>query len=274
MTHGGGPDLLGWLLAAVVLTVPGTAYVRAARRRGRPWPAARTSLFLTGLALVAVALAPPLTAAAHADPRVHMAQHLLLGMYAPLGLVLGAPVTVLLGRLGRRGRQVVATVLRHPVVHVLSHPLVAALVSTGSLFVLYLGPAHPLLSHPWGHHLVAVHFVLAGCLFTWAVAGPDPAPRRPSYAVRLGVLVLAAGAHAFLAKLLYAGAATLPALSGFPVDRSEQAAQLMYYGGDVAEVLLAVALCGAWARSRARRSPVRSHLGTVRRVMPSSGGAT
>lgn len=190
-----------------------------------------------------------------------MVQHLLLGMYAPLGLVLGAPVSVLLGSLGRRGRRVAAAVLRSPVVHVLSHPVAAAVISTGALLALYLGPAHALLTHPWGHHLVALHLVLAGCLFTWSVAGPDPAPRRPSHPSRL-------------AKLLYAGAATLPALQGYPVARSEQAAQLMYYGGDVAEVLLAVALCAAWARSRRRREEAGHRLPRVTQVMPSPRRAT
>jgi len=88
------------------------------------------------------------------------------------------------------------------------------------------------------------------------------------------VLVLAAGAHAVLAKLLYAGAATLPALQGYPVARSEQAAQLMYYGGDVAEVLLAVALCAAWARSRRRREEAGHRLPRVTQVMPSPRRAT
>lgn len=77
-----------------------------------------------------------------------------------------------------------------------------------------------------------------------------------------------------LAKLLYAGAATLPALQGYPVARSEQAAQLMYYGGDVAEVLLAVALCAAWARSRRRREKAGHRLPRVTQVMPSPRRAT
>src|SRR5690606_35422567 len=76
----------------------------------------------------------------HTSPRAPMVQHLLPGMYAPLGLVLGAPVSVLLGSLGRRGRRVAAAVLRSPVVHVLSHPVAAAVISTGALLALYLGP--------------------------------------------------------------------------------------------------------------------------------------
>jgi putative membrane protein len=47
--------------------------------------------------MLGLATSPPLEALAHADARGHMAQHLLLGMYAPLALVLGAPLTLLLG---------------------------------------------------------------------------------------------------------------------------------------------------------------------------------
>ncbi len=34
---------------------------------------------------------PPIAPFAHTDFRGHMAQHMLIGMYAPLALVLGAP---------------------------------------------------------------------------------------------------------------------------------------------------------------------------------------
>lgn len=240
-----------WLLPALVVLAPFGLYVAGVRRRARTWSRWRTASFFAGLVLVGLALTPPLTSLAHSDPRAHMAQHLLLGMYASVALVLAAPVTLLLGALGPRGRRVVSALLSSTTVHVLSHPVTAGLLSTGGLFLLYLGPAHQLLDHPWGHHLVNLHLLLAGCLFAWSVAGPDPAPRRPGFGTRLAVLVLAAGAHAWLAKLLYAGAASLPALSRYPVDQSEQATQLMYYGGDGAEVLLAVALFAGWHRGRA-----------------------
>ena len=39
----------------------------------------------------------------------------------------------------------------------------------------------------------------------------------------------------------------------------EQAAKCMYYGGDIAEILLATALFASWYRQRGRRQPRRSH---------------
>src|SRR5690606_29163078 len=72
----------------VVLLVAGGYLLlsrRAGRRNpGRRWSRWRTASFLTGLALLAVALSPPVAPWAHDDFRGHMVQHMLVGMYAPL----------------------------------------------------------------------------------------------------------------------------------------------------------------------------------------------
>ena len=92
-----------------------------------------------------------------------------------------------------------------------------------------------------------LHFLAAGCLFTWVIAGPDPAPRRPSVAARLVVLGVTIAVHASLAQLLYAGLyVQVPASA----DELRGAAALMYYGGDVAELLLAFALVTTWRPRR------------------------
>ena len=50
-----------------------------------------------------------------------------------------------------------------------------------------------------------LHFVFAGCLYAWVIAGPDPAPHRPSVPARLVVLGVAVAVHSVLAQLLYGG---------------------------------------------------------------------
>lgn len=219
------------------------------------WTSRRTMAWVAGALVVTVALSPPLSELAHHDHRYHMAQHLLLGMYAPLGLVLGAPVTLLLGSLPRRGQLGLTRVLRSWPAHVISHPISAALLNVGGMFVLYLTPLYALsMGRQEVHWLVMAHFLFAGCLYTWAIAGPDPAPRRPGMATRVIVLIIAAGAHAFLAKLLYANAANLRNGHGHYDGDSgmEAAAQWMYYGGDIAELALAAMLFAWWYRRRAR----------------------
>ena len=123
---------------------------------------------------------------------------------------------------------------------------------------LYAASAHD----PVLHHLVHAHYLLAGCMFAWAIAGPDPAPRRPAMATRIVVLVIASAAHAYLAKRLYAGADWLPpGLPGRDPQSWQAAAELMYYGGSIADLLLATALFATWYRRRRSTARGRS-LGT------------
>ncbi|MFC4001217.1 cytochrome c oxidase assembly protein [Prauserella oleivorans] len=238
-------------LLLVVVAGAALAYVTAALRAGR-WSAWRTASWLSACLLIAVALSPPLSGA---GPRAHMAQHVLLGMLAPIGLVAAAPVTLLLRTLPPPRRRPVVRVLRARPVRVLGHPATAAVLDVGGLYLLLLTPVAAAAHHAeWAAFGVHVHYLAAGYLFTWSIAGPDPAPGRPGLRTRLAVFVLAAGAHSVLAKLLYARA------SGHHHDAhlNQEAAQLMYYGGDLAEVLLAVLLFATWYRRRARHRPRRT----------------
>ncbi len=235
------------LLAAAYLTLTHQA-AHAGRRR---WPRRRTASFLTGCALLGAALLPPIAPSAHGDFRGHMLQHLLIGMYAPLALVLGAPVTVLLRALPARDARTLTALLRSRPVGLLAHPLTALTLSTGGLAALYFTPLYDTATaHPAGHWLLHAHFLASGCLFAWAIAGPDPAPARPSVPARLAVLGAAIAAHAAISQLMYGGF-----LIGVhaPIAQIRGGAELMYYGGDIAELLLAAALVTTW-RPRPHRA--------------------
>lgn len=252
-SHGMASTAAAWLLPVLVAIVLGAGYLTGVARlrgSGRRWSGGRTASFLLGAVLVGAALSPAVEAGTAVG---HMAQHLLLGMFAPIALVLGAPATLLLTGLPVSARRPVAVVLRSRALHALSHVVTAAVLSVGGLYLLYLTPLYALsIRSEVVHHLLHVHFLLAGYLFAWAVAGPDPAPRRPSTAVRLAAVVVAGGFHAFLAKLLYSRAPVLPVGVGHDAAEVEAAAQLMYYGGHVADLLLLVALFAAWYRRTGR----------------------
>ncbi|MFJ7147473.1 cytochrome c oxidase assembly protein [Streptomyces sp. NPDC100445] len=250
--HGsGGPSAV--LLPALALLVCAGGYlllVRRARRRNpvRGWNPWRTAAFGTGLVLLAAALLPPVAGLAHRDFRGHMAQHMLIGMYAPLALVLGAPVTLLLRALpAPRARRLTALLHSGPA-RVLAHPATGLLLSTGSLVVLYFTPLYgTAMAHPAGHWLLHAHFLLSGCLFAYAVAGPDPAPARPGVRTRLVYLGCAIAVHAVVAQLMYGGFwVDIDA----PVPEVQGGAMIMYYGGDIAELLLAAALVATWRPGR------------------------
>ena len=71
-------------------------------RRGHRWPTRRAACMLAGSLCVGVALLPPV--ASHDDRfEVHVVQHLLLAMAAPVFLALSAPVPAIGPGPGWRG---------------------------------------------------------------------------------------------------------------------------------------------------------------------------
>ncbi|MFD1213104.1 cytochrome c oxidase assembly protein, partial [Arthrobacter sp. GCM10027362] len=220
----------------------------ARRREPRGWSGRRTAAFLAGAGLLVSALVPQLSPFPPHDFRGHMYQHLLVGMYAPIGLALGAPVTLLLRSLPAPRARAIGRLLRSRPVQMLARPATALALNLGGLAVLYFTPLYAAAAgHPVLHGAVMFHFLAAGYLFAWAVAGPDPAPHRPSVPVRLVLLGAAIAGHAVLSQLLYAGLfVQVPA----PALQLRQAGELMYYGGDIAELLLALALVSTWRPDR------------------------
>ncbi|MFG2635464.1 cytochrome c oxidase assembly protein [Streptomyces sp. NPDC048362] len=250
---GGGDGLPATVLTVLVLLAAAGLYLLAAGRARRRNPALgwspwRSASFLAGLALLGVALLPPLAPAAHSDFRGHMAQHMLIGMYAPPALVLAAPVTLLLRVLPARRARRVTALLHSRAARVAAHPVMALALSVGTLAVLYFTPLYnTVMAHPAGHWPLHAHFLASGFLFAYVIAGPDPAPARPGVRARLVCLGVAIAVHALIAQAMYGGFfVDIHA----PVAQVRQGAEIMYYGGDIAELLLAGALVATWRPER------------------------
>lgn len=231
--------------AAASAVLAAIAYLLAAhrlRRRGDAWPWPRDVSFTAGSIAVTWAVlgevpGGPFTA--------HMARHLIVGMAAPLLLVLARPLTLALRSLppGRVRRALPATAHAWPV-GLLLFPPVAALVDIGGLWLLYRTGLFAATQHqPLPHAVIHVHVLAAGLLFTFTVCRLDPLPHRWGLAVRGAALLTAGAAHAVLAKSLYAAP---PPGTAFTTDDLHTGAELMYYGGDVIEVALAVTLAVQW----------------------------
>lgn len=236
------------MLVPVLLTIAiGIGYFLLALRQKmspRGWSRWRTALFLCGCGVLILGLSPQLLPFANDDFRKHMLQHLLVAMLAPIGLVMAAPITLLLRTLPSRYGRIITGVLRSRYAGIIANPAVALVLDLGGMAALYFTPLYmAMMMHPALHYLVHFHFVAAGCLYTWVIAGPDPAPHRPSVPARLVVLGVAVVIHSVLSQLLYAGwHVAVPA----PVTQLQRGAELMYYGGDIAEMLLGFALVSTW----------------------------
>lgn len=242
-SHQAGADVPAWpwivLLGALALLY---AIGLARQSRNKVWQRRRTWFWYAGLLVGGSALVGPLPGAAHANFAIHMMGHLLLGMLAPILLVLGAPITLAVRALPVDRARHLARWLSHPPLTILPHPVTAAMLNMGGLLVLYTTELYRVMhDHALVNVLVHLHVLVAGYLFTAAMIGIDPVIHRPSYLYRAVVLVLALGVHAILAKSLYASP---PA--GVAIDQAQAGSMVMYYGGDAVDLLLIVVFCAQW----------------------------
>ena len=203
------PDalMIGILITMVALYVKGVIVLT---KRGDKWPVGRTISFALGISVIDFATSGGLGLYAHFSFSHHMMAHMLLGMIAPIGLVLGAPITLALRTLpqgrtseerGVRGTLLAALHSKLGVFY--TNPIVALLIFDGSLFGLYFTNLFAdLMQSHIGHLLMNLHFIAAGFLFFFVIIGIDPNPRKIPHLVQMVVLFAAMSIHAFFSVAL------------------------------------------------------------------------
>lgn len=174
------------------------------RGRGDSWPITRTAAWLGGIVLLGYVTNGALNAYQEYLFSVHMIGHMVLSMFVPILLVLGAPVTLLSRAVvprkdGSRGmREWVLWAVHTPYAAVLSHPIFAALNFALSLVLFYYTPLFRWATEQHlGHQWMLVHFLITGYLFAQALIGVDPTPHRTGYPLKLMLLIGTMGFHAF-----------------------------------------------------------------------------
>lgn len=203
------PDalMIGVLITAVALYIKG---VLVMRRRGDNWPVGRSIAFGLGIAGIDFATSGGLGLYAHFAFSYHMVAHMVLGMIAPIGIVLGAPITLALRTLpqSRNGtergvRGTLLAALNSKVATFYTNPIVAVALFDGSLFALYFtGLFGGMMQSYVGHLFMSIHFILAGILFFHVIIGIDPNPRRIPHIVRIVIVFAAMSIHAFFSVAL------------------------------------------------------------------------
>ncbi|NYG58047.1 putative copper resistance protein D [Nocardioides daedukensis] len=173
-------------------------------RRGDRWPIGRTLAFVgAGMGGFVFATSSGISAYDTTLLSVHMVQHMILSMWVPLFLALGAPVTLALrtlpGSTKAGPRRWLLAVLHSRVVKVLSFPLLAFALYVLSPWALYFtGWYDASLDSVFVHEMMHIHLVLVGSLFFWPLMGIDPIPGRVGYPFRLLLVFLTLPFHAFL----------------------------------------------------------------------------
>ncbi len=199
--------VLGLLILAVALYIAGVVRLS---RNGIKWPVGRTIAFALGISAIDYATSGGLGVYSYFSFSHHMIAHMVLGMVAPIGIVLGAPITLALRALpgGRndqeRGvRGLLAAIMSSRMVAIWSNPIVALAIFDGSLFALYFTPLFDtLMGSHLGHVVMSLHFLFAGILFFHVIIGIDPRPREYPFIFRIVTLFAAMSIHAFFSVAL------------------------------------------------------------------------
>ncbi len=265
------PDVffIGVLVLAVALYIKGVVVLK---KRGDAWPVGRTVAFALGIAGIDFATSGGLGVYAMYSFEYHMIAHMTLGMIAPIGLVLGAPVTLALRTLpqGRTptesGPRAILVALLHSRIGVLfTNPIVALALFDGSLFVLYFTDLFgTLMSSHAGHLLMNVHFILAGFLFFMIIIGVDPSPRRIHHLVRIVMLFAAMAIHAFFSISLLAtttlidkgfySSQNIPWLGSGILDDQRAGGSVSWAMGEIPIILALIATFILWMRDDAKET--------------------
>jgi putative copper resistance protein D len=264
------PDalIIGVLITIVALYIKGVVILK---KRGDSWPVGRTISFALGVAVLDFATSGGLGVYALFSFEYHMIAHMVIGMVAPIGLVLGAPITLALRTLpqgrtpeerGVRGMLIALLHSRYSIV--LTNPITALALFDGSLFVLYFTDlfGNLMQSHA-GHLFMNLHFLLAGYLFFYVIIGIDPNPRKIPHLFRIVILFAAMSIHAFFAIALLAtttlidkgfyGSLNTPWLGDLLADQ-HAAGSIAWGMGEVPIILALIATFIQWMRDDSREA--------------------
>jgi cytochrome c oxidase assembly factor CtaG len=254
-------------LMAVFLLIAGALYLYGVfrlRQRGDAWPAGRTVAFVAGgLGTIALVTVTGIEAYDTTLISVHMVQHMVLSMVAPIFLALGAPVTLALRTLPGRPRAVLLRVLHSLPARVVTFPLVAFGLFIVNPFVLYFSGLYRVtLENALVHELIHAHFIITGCLFFWPLLGLDPLPNRWPYPARALLMVLSVPFHTVLGLTIMQSKTLLggdwyPALQlswMAPFEDQKIAGGILWAGGEVVSVTMLGVLVLQWIRQSEREA--------------------
>lgn len=255
-----------WVVASLLVMIGLYLWgVWRLRARGDSWPLGRVFAWcLGGAGVIAIALTSALGTYDTVLFSVHMVQHILLSMVAPIFMAVGAPITLLLRNLGGAGRRRVVAVMHSWPVRVLTWPPVGAALMIANPYVLYLTGLYPLsLENEVFHNFVHVHFVVTGCLYFWPLLGLDPMPNRIPHYLRVLFIFITMPFHAFLGVIIM-GSPQLIAEDWYlaferawppsPIEDQNIAGGIMWGAGDLIALVIMAVFFVQWYQASQREA--------------------
>jgi cytochrome c oxidase assembly factor CtaG len=181
--------LTGSILIAAAIYLRGWLALRKTRRK--QFNEARLVSFVSGLAVLWLAIGSPMDGFADALLSAHMVEHLLLMSVVPPLLLWGLPVVPLLrGMPAWLTRNIVGVFIRNRTIRQFAHwlvtPIVAWLAMNVTLLAWHIPGAYDFaLEHENWHAAEHACFLFTSLLFWWCVIRPWPAEKSRNWGVLL-----------------------------------------------------------------------------------------
>ncbi len=259
-----------WGVLAVIAVGVYVMWVIRLRRRGDHWSPLRLVWWAVGWLVLVWATCGAPGVLGRVSFSWHMVEHMTIAMYAPMFLVLAAPISLALRALPARAdgslgpRELVLGLVHSRLLRVVGNPVVASALFFVSLVVFYYSPLFGLaLTTHTGHVLMTTHFLVTGYLFAWVMVGRDPGPPKWAPSLRLLILLITVSFHAFFGVALMSGTSLLaPDFFGAiripwipdPVADQQAGGSIAWAVGEIPVLVLSLIVVRDWIRSDAREN--------------------
>ncbi len=253
------------LLLCVLCLAAGLYGWGAIRCRGR-WPIWRALSFVAGLFVVALALLSGIDQYADELLSVHVLEHLLLILIAPVLALWGAPVRLALSASPPAARRAIAGLLRSRAVRFLTRPACGFALFTLVVLATHLtGAYEAALRNQTIHACEHAAYFWSGLLFFAPLLAADPIPHPPGAIARFSwlmaamvVMALPAGVFLFDGRVRYPFyLAPARALHSSALADQRTAGVLMLVGGGVVMGVLAIVIAMGAMLAEERRQQRR-----------------
>ncbi|MFY1702921.1 cytochrome c oxidase assembly protein [Micromonospora sp. WMMA1923] len=234
----------------------GVVRVRARHPR-RPWPLARAASFYGGLVVIVVALQSAIAVYDDAFFWIHMIQHLMLIMIAPVLLILGRPLILSLHATRNPWHTRIKRVLRSRVVTALTCPLVAVPAYAGIVVFTHLTSFNTLsIQNPAVDAAEEVAYLVVGYLYLLSGFGDEPIRWRLSRPIKMVIILFSMPIDTFTGvALMMTTAPPWPAYAdnypGWGPDLLTDVhwgGAIMWVGGDAIMMVFIIIAAIPWVR--------------------------